>query len=268
MTHDTDTETSHREEAPVSIAPWASSPDERGRSPLTKALQSRRPTGAAPSKDPHFNPVVPIDHSPDALGDDDHTVTYKTAWRGLSNLWDVHTKLNETAMTVADKAALAKQIEPITLRAINGMKDDIRALTGQIAHYEAELAKELGSGVGAIAAETRAVLRAMPQGERLAFCRDLISAGDVASLKAIASVSPFLSGLDAETYGYVRGETERMVAPKFVAERDTGMKARTRMQRALAYFDETMAGNIRRWRSSDDQRLADMVAALKPKEIV
>lgn len=261
--------TSHTEETPVSIAPWASPPEERSNSPLTKALQARRPTGAAPAKDPHFNPVVPIDHHPDALGDADTSLaTYKTAHRGLANLWDVHTKLNETAMTVTDKAALAKQIEPITLRAIKGMKEDIAALDRQIAHADTELSKELGVGVGAIAAETRAVLRAMPKEDRIAFCRDLVAANDVASLKAIASVSPFLSGLDGDAYRYVRSETERMVAPKFVDERDTGIKARTRMQRALSYFDEQMAGNIKRWRSTDDQKLADLVSALKPKEIV
>ncbi len=257
------------EDAPVNIAPWASPPEERGTSPLTKALQARRPSGPTGPADPHFNPVVPVDHHPDALGDaDPNLATYKTAHRALANLWDIHVKLNETAVTVKDKAALAKQVEPITLRAIKGMKEDLAAMDRQIVHAETEIAKELGVGVGAIAAETRAVVRTMPKDERLAFCRDLIAAGDVASLKAIASVSPFLSGLDGDAYRYVRSETERMVAPRFVDERDTGIKARTRMQRALAYFDETMAGNIRRWRSSDDQKLADMVAALKPKENV
>lgn len=262
-------DTSHTEEAPVSITgrqPWMSDPGEV--SPLTKALQTRRPTGPIGPADPHFNPVVPVDHHPDALGTETDLATYKTAHRALGNLWDVHVKLNETAVTVKDKAALAKQVEPITLRAIKGMKEDLAAMDRQIVHAETEIAKELGVGVGAIAAETRAVVRSLPKEERLAFCRDLIAAGDVASLKAIASVSPFLSGLDGDAYRYVRSETERMVAPKFVDERDTGIKARTRMQRALEYFDSTMAGNIRRWRSSDDQRLADMVAALKPKEVV
>lgn len=266
-----DDSTSHTEEAPVSITatrqPWMSEPGEV--SPLTKAMQARRPTGPQPAADPHFNPVVPPDHHPDALGTaDTDTATYKTAHRGLANLWDVHTKLNETAITVKDRAKLASQVEPITLRAIKGMKEDIAALDRQIAHAETELAKELGVGVGAIAAETRAVVRTMPKDERFAFCRDLIAAGDVASLKAIASVSPFLSGLDAEAYGYVRAETERMVAPKFVAERDTGYRAKARMQRALEYFDTAMAGNIKRWRSSDDQRISDLLTALKPKENV
>lgn len=261
---------SHTEEAPVSITgrqPWMSEPGEV--SPLTRAMQTRRPTGPTPGADPHFNPIVPVDHHPDALGTaDDSLATYKTARRALANLWDVHTKLNETAINVKDKANLARQVEPITLRAIKAMKEDVAALDKQLAHFNTEIDKELGVGVGAIAAETRAVLRAMPKAERLAFCRDLIASGDVASLKAIASVSPFLSGLDADAYRYVRSETENMVAPRYVAERTLGLAAKARMQRALEYFDETMAGNIRRWRSTDDQKLADLVAALKPKENV
>lgn len=263
-------DTSLTEDAPVNITgrqPWMSEPGEV--SPLTRAMQSRRASGPTPGADPLFNPIVPVDHHPDALGEaDPNLATFKTARHGLTKLWDVHTKLNETALTVKDKASLAKQIEPIALRAINGMKEDLAALDRQIAHFDNEIAKELGVGTGAIAAETRAVLRSTPKDERLAFCRQLIAAGDVASLKAIASVSPFLSGLGADEYSYVRSETERLVCPRHVDERDVGVKAKARMQRALSYFDEQMAGNIRRWRSTDDQRIADMLTALNKKDAV
>lgn len=260
------------EDAPVSDPgtgrqPWMSEPGEV--SPLTKALQARRPNGPQPAADPHFNPVAPPDHHPDVPGEHGTDLnTYKTAHRGLDKLWQVHTKLNETAISVRDKANLAKQVEPIAARAVRDMREDMAALDRQIRYAEDEIAKELGAGVGAIASETRAVVRAMPESERLAFCREPVAARDVASLKAIAAVSPFLSGLSAEAYGYVRAEAERLVAPEFVDERDVGTKARARMQRALEYFDETMAGNIKRWRSTDDQRIADMVAALKPREAV
>lgn len=56
---------------------------------------------------------------------------------------------------------------------------------------------------------------------------------------------------------WVRGETEKLVAPKFCAERDSALAARARCQRAYEDFDMNMANNLKRWRSSDDQKIAN-----------
>lgn len=236
--------------------------------PLTEALQKRRPSvGNLQPVDPGFVDRVPPDHHPDALGPPLEKVnTYQTAYRGLNELHNVHVQLIDTAKTVQNKAELAKTVEPIAVRAIKAMQSSIEALDRQIEHAETEITKSLGSGIGALAQETRTVVRSVPEKERMAFVRGLVATGDLEALKAIASVNPMLSGLDEVAYGFVRSETERLTAPAYVQERDVGRAARTRMSRALEHFDSTMSSNIRRWRGSDDQKLANLVAKLTPKK--
>lgn len=120
--------------------------------------------------------------------------------------------------------------------------------------------------MGTLQAEIRAVVRAMPEGERLGFCRALLANGAVDELKAIVAVPAMLSGLRDDDFAWVRGEAEKLVAPKHVAERDNALAARDRCQRALDDFDMNMSSNIRRWRSSDDQRIANLVSSLTPKK--
>ena len=60
-----------------------------------------------------------------------------------------------------------------------------------------------------------------------------------------------------EDFVWVRGETEKLVAPKFCAERDSALAARARCQRAYEDFDMNMANNLKRWRSSDYQKIAN-----------
>lgn len=232
--------------------------------PLTDAMAKRKPnTAALNPRDPGFVDHVPPDHSPHALGPELKLNTYATAFRGLEELWNVHTQLIDTAKTVQNKAELARTVEPIALKAMRNMRSAIEALDRQIVHAEGEVAKSLGSGIGQIAQEVRAVVRSVPERERFTFVRQLVNSGDVEALKAIAAVNPMLSGLDAEMFAYVKGEAERLTAPEQVAERDMGYAARKRMTRALEYFDETMAGNVRRWRGTDDQKLADLVKKLE-----
>lgn len=235
--------------------------------PLTAAL-SRRKTNfehVAP-KDPHFRVHVPIDFSPDALGDDDGTIGQAKGRAALQQLWDVHTKLNATALTVQNKADLAKQTEPIVLKAIKSMKEEIAGLDRQNAHAIKELATSLGNGIGMLQAELRSICRDKPQGERVAFVREVLASGDLDAIKALAAVSPVLSGLDAETYNWFREQAERLINPKAFAERAASAAARDRCARALDDFDMNMAGNIRRWRDSDHQKIADLVSSLTPKK--
>ena len=134
------------------------------------------------------------------------------------------------------------------------------------AKFRDEIKAALGSGVGTLQAEIRAVLREMPEGERLGFCRQLLANGSVDELKAIVAVPPMLSGLRDQDFAWVRGEAEKLIAPKHVAERDNAIAARDRCQRALEDFDRNMSGNIRRWRSSDDAKIANLVSSLAPNK--
>lgn len=234
--------------------------------PLSEAMARRRPNfkDAAP-KDPHFRPHVPIDYHADSLTQTD-TIAYAKGHKALSALWAVHTQILESVPAIKDRALLAKQIEPTVLKTIKAAREEVAGLDRQIEHANTEIAKALGQGVGAIASETRAVVRSLPEKERFAFVRELVAARDIESLKAIAAVSPFLSGISKDVYDFARSETERMVAANYVTERDTGMAARDKLDRAVNDFDETMANNIKRWRASDEQKVATLLEKLTPKK--
>lgn len=251
----------------TNVADYLASEAKSTARPLTEALQKRKPaTAHLQPVDPGFVDRVPPDHHPDALGPEIKCNTYGTAYRALTELHNVHTQLIDTARSVANKAELAKTVEPIAIRAIKAMQSSIEALDRQIEHAETEITKSLGSGIGQIAQEVRTVVRSVPERERMAFVRGLVASRDVEALKAIAAVNPMLSGLDETAYGFVRSECERLTAPAYVQERDVGRAARQRMARALEHFDSTMANNVRRWRSSDDQKLANLVKNLQPKK--
>lgn len=234
---------------------------------LTSAMQRRKTNfeHVAP-KDVHFRAHVPVDYHPDALGDDNGTIAQAKGRQALDALWSVHTKLNETALTVQDRAKLASQVEPIVLKAIRVMKEEVAGLDRQHAHAVKELSASLGNGVGMLQAELRSICRGKPEAERVSFVREILASGDIEAIKALAAVSPVLSGLDGETYAWFKEEAERLVNPKAFDERAASAAARARCQRALDDFDMNMAGNIARWRSSDDQKIANLVSSLKPKE--
>lgn len=236
--------------------------------PLTEALQKRRPsTAALQPVDPHFRVHVPIDYHPDSLGEPNGTIARDKGRAALDALWHVHTKLNETAVTVQNRAALAQQVEPIALKAMRQMREEIAGLNRQHDHAATTLKGALGSGVGMLQQELRGILRSMKSSaERLNFCRELIAAGDIENLKAVAAVGPALSGLDAESHAWVRDETERLVNPQAYAERAECLRAKAKCEAALEDFDRNMAGNLQRWRHSDDQKIASLVAALTPKK--
>lgn len=233
---------------------------------LTETMAKRRPNYKdVRPKDPSFRTKVPVDFHPDMLGNPDDTIAFNKGHAALGALYEKHTKIVETALAVTDRAMLAKQIEPVVLKALNAAKEEHAGLGRQIAHAEAEIAKLLGPGIGAIAQETRAVVRSLPEKERFNFVRELVAANDIESLKAIAAVSPFLSGINREVYDFARSEAEKLVAPKYVAERDTGRRAQDRLGRAIEDFDTTMAGNIKRWRASDEQKVANLLTSLGDK---
>lgn len=246
------------------VREYLDSPKDAG-TPLTDSI-SRKPKNMNASTDPGFNPNIPVDVMPGILGDDNGTIAWRKGHDALAAMYEVHQKIIQSALTVSAKNELAKIVEPAALKAMKAMRDQLDGLDSQIRYAESEIKTALGSGTGQIPAEMRGVLRSLPEQERLPFCRALLASGDVESLKAIVSVSRHLSGLDAEAYQYLKEETERLVAPDRVAERETGHSVRARMARALEHFDETMSGNIRRWRASDDQKLADLTAALNPRK--
>lgn len=236
--------------------------------PLTDIMSKRKPDMQhLRPKDPLFRVHVPPDYHADALGDDNGTIARAKGRNALDALWNVHTKLNETALAVQDRAKLASQVEPIALKAMRQMREEIAGLNRQHDHAVNELRTALGNGVGMLQAEVRSIMRDMKSaGDRLAFCRELIANKDIDNLKAIAAVSPALSGLDPETYAWVKDETERLLNPKAHAEREECIRARAKCEAALEDFDRNMAGNLARWRSSDDQRIANLVSSLTPKE--
>lgn len=233
--------------------------------PLTDAMRKRRPaTEHVRPADPLFRNNIPADFHPHALGKDDGTVAYSKGHQALEALWNVHAKLIDTAIKVTNRAELAKQVEGVVLKTIKSARTELDGLDRQIAHAESEIATSIGSGVGQLAQEVRSIVRSAKPGERGSIVRGLIASGDLDSLKALAAVPPLLSGLDDETYRFVRDETQRLANPKAYAERESGTKARARLDRAITDFDEAMAGNIRRWRQTDDQIMADMLKALAP----
>lgn len=232
--------------------------------PLTDTIK-RQPKNfrAAQPADPDFVKEVPLDHRPEALGEDDGTIAWRKGFDALEALYGVHEKIVGYAITINDKAALAKAVEPAVTRALAAMNRELEGLDSQLNYWESEIKTALGSGVSPLAAETRAILRELPESERLGFCRNLLANGETEALKAVASVPAYMSGLTSEAHSWVKEEAELRVAYKSVMERRVGFAARTRMQRARDYFQQTMTGNLKRWHNSDDQKIANLTKVLK-----
>lgn len=216
--------------------------------------------------DPHFRKNIPLDVMPGMLGDDNGTVAWRKAFDALTQFQDVHQKLIDAALKVRNKAELVKHVEPLALKAMKTLNREIEGLTAQLKHHDTEIAASLGQGVGQIPQEIRAHVKSLPENKRAEFVRGLMAAEDVDSLKAIAAVAPFLSGLNAEVFDMAREAAERLANPKSVAERTTGTAALARMQRAYSDFDETFAAAIQRWRASDDSVMENLVKSLTAKK--
>lgn len=260
-----DDTSSHTEEAPVT--PFDPRPeDERGWvSPLTKALQARRPSGAAPAKDPDFTHVIPPDHHMEALPDDGTgAAAYGRA--ALDELWQVHEKILGTAMKVENKAELAKTVEPAVKKAADAMRARLKNIDARINMAHEEIGKEVGSGLGPLMQEIRSHVKNMPAHERVGFVMQAIRSYDFTTAKAVVAVPHYLSGLEPDQYAALKEMGEDLIASKAFAERRTARAAYAKASRALEHFEHTMNRNLSRWKSGDEQRIADLMNSLAPKK--
>ncbi|MFV0298428.1 MAG: hypothetical protein ACK5JT_20190 [Hyphomicrobiaceae bacterium] len=214
--------------------------------------------------DPHLRITIPIDFHPDSLRNDETVATAKGK-AALAALWDVHTKLVQTAVQVQNKADLAKQVQPIASKAITTMRREVQGLLAQEKHHDEEVHRALGSGIGQLEQEIRRHCKELPKAERLQFAREVLASGNEQAIKALAAVPNFLSGLKPEEWSLVREQAEQTIAPRAYAERAAAQAAADRCQRAADDFDGTMSANLSRWLSSDDQKVKDLVASLTKK---
>lgn len=233
------------------------------------AARARKPVSyqhARPA-DANFVARIPADHHYDNIAEDSPLLGDQKGRRALRELYEVHEKIIETAKTVANKADLAKAVEPAIGRAVKAGRENLTALERHIAHQQTEMKKAMGSGLGPLAQEIRAHVKGLKAAERAAFVREAITAGDTDTLKAIFGVGAhYLSGLDRELYIDLSLMAEEVVAPQIVAERRAASAAWARMARALEHFEQTMTGNLKRWRGGDDAKIANLMASLQPKK--
>lgn len=234
--------------------------DERLRNRPRPSPDSMRP------RDPHLRVTIPVDFHPDALRDDTTIATAKGK-AALAQLWNVHTKLVQTAVEVQNKADLAKQVQPIASKAVAAMRREVQGLEAQARHHGEQIAAILGSGIGQLEQEIRRHCKSLPEAERFAFARDVLAGDNDAAVKALASVPHYLSGLSQDTWGMVRDQAEQRLAPTAYAERGAAIAAAERCRRAADDFDCTMSKNLERWLGSDDQKVRNLVASLTPKRL-
>lgn len=235
--------------------------------PIDTALKNRRVdyTKTQP-RDRGFVNKIPLDHHPDNISEDS-TQASKKGRGALQELYTVHEKLLEAANTVTNKAQLAKEAEPLVMKAIKNGKANLDVLTRHIEHQESELKKAYGSGLGPLAAEIRQHVKSLPERERAAFVREVITSGDTESIKALfAPRVPFLSGLDRDTFAELSIMADEALAPQLVAERKVAGAAWTRASKALDHFEASMTRNLKVWRDGDDQKIKNLVDSLTPKK--
>lgn len=237
---------------------------------LTEAM-SKRPRSQthkhARASDAEFQHRVPVDFHPASLGDDDNTQAHQKATAALEALWDVHSKMLEAAVTIQNKAALADRLEPEVGRTARRMKEGIDTLERHAAHHDAEIKKEIGTGLGGLASEIRAYVRSLKPTERTKFLQQAITSGDREGVKAIIATPAYLAGIDTnEVYFELVNLGQQMLSPNSYAERAKAQSASVRAQRALENFETTMKRNINVWRSGDDARLQAFMASIAPKK--
>ncbi len=235
--------------------------------PLTDAMRQRRPkTEHMRAIDSAFQRHVPADFHPHSLGESDGTQAFDKGTNVLTELFDVHQKMLDAAVSIQNKAALADRIEPEVTRVARKAKEGIDTLERHIAHHDAEIKKELSSGMGPLHQEIRQYVRGLEPAERRAFLTKTIQGGEKTVVQAIFAVPSFLAGLELDdTYFALREIGEEILAPKSVKEKKTAINALNRAQRSLENFETTMRRNLGVWRSGDAARLEQFMASITPK---
>ena len=236
---------------------------------LTEAL-SKRPRSEthkhAKAEDAAFQRHVPVDFSPLSLGESDNTQAFEKGTNVLTELYDVHQKMLDAAVAIQNKAALADRIEPEVARVTKRAKEGIDVLERHISFHDAEIKKELSSGMGPLHQEIRQYVRSLEPAERRAFLTKTIQGGEKTVVQAIFAVPSFLAGLELDdTYFALREMGEEVLAPKSVKEKKTAINALNRAQRSLENFETTMRRNLGVWRSGDAARLEAFMASIAPK---
>lgn len=84
----------------------------------------------------------------------------------------------------------------------------------------------------ALAAEVRAHVKNMGDGERLTFCMKAVDAGDKATVAAILHAQPFLSGLNEGAHDALRKRAASQFAPVDAAQHEATAKAIRRVMEA------------------------------------
>lgn len=209
-----------------------------------------------PTKDTIIRIDIPADHHPGTLkGDSLGTGMGREA---LAGLYDACGKINDVARAVTDKGRLATRAQPFAEQAI--AKAD--TLLGKLRALDGHLRKTIGEALSPVQVPNeRSDIRAFWRSRKSPFTElaPLVDAGDMATIGAVLSGPAYLSGLTAEQQGILRDRAEFVVRPEETAHLKEVRAATTRVERALAHFVDTMAGNLRSWRD-DDQKALERLA--------
>ena len=101
---------------------------------------------------------------------------------------------------------------------------------------EAKIVDPNATRNAAMAAETRAHIKAMEPMERMVFLRERLARNDIATVHAVLAASDFLSGLDVASVTQLRKETERHFAPLETAQRDSSDAVIQQLMSATGIF--------------------------------
>lgn len=236
--------------------------------PIDAALQNR-------PKNPHFENVRAKDPTlhrqlspgfhPDALAEaDTSSVALAKGRAALAACWTVHERIVTTAIQVDNKAKLATAVEPEIARAVKYLKEEIAGLDRQWAHHDAEVKREVGNGTFPLAAEIRAHCKALPPAESQRFLHEQVKAGNRDAVKAIIAAPSWLSGLEEdEVYFESVNMAHELLAPNHAIERRNAAKAAETARKLLDEFGGAWSRSLRYWKSSDDQKVSDLLKTLK-----
>jgi hypothetical protein len=105
--------------------------------------------------------------------------------------------------------------------------------------------------------EIRQFMRGLPQGEKLRLLEAARQAGDEDTLIAIASVQPFLSGVDAQVQNMVRGQLIEAKVPETAGALKSSKEQQEEAARFAAHMAQSMADLI------DFQKADELIAAAR-----
>ncbi|MCB1506679.1 MAG: hypothetical protein KDJ47_17060 [Hyphomicrobiaceae bacterium] len=241
-----------------------------GTSPLSKALQNRRPdTAAIRPKDGAFRAYVPTFVNPLSLQGDDklEPIVYgRNALNHIHTAWDA---MNTTAKEVSDLGALARTLPKEVKRVADKARKDLENINVRVKNANDALTKSIGPAQPGVATEIRAVFRAM-EGDtaKLAAVREAIANYDATTIRALISAPAMLSGLSPEVAAYAREQGELLIDTQSVNQRNASQDAYAALEKAITAFESEWAANFARWSpaASDDEKLAALMGKLNKKD--